>query len=277
IQVLVHGITYNTAYWDSDFKPEIYSYARFASRKGYATLNLARLGYGLSDHPDPVNVVQYPLSAGIIIELIKLARSGSVPGASGRAFDKVVYVGHSAGSIIGNGLVQEAPNLIDAVALTGFSHSLSDLDLVTLFGIQPAALNDPARFGNLSSDYITTGNATNREISFYSAAGTFDPEALAYDEAHKDTSTTGEALTTGVLQGVAPAYTGHVLSIAGDGDIVFCPESDCANLEKEQEFYPNAASFETAVVPSTGHSLNFHKSAPVFYNMIQDWLNRRGL
>lgn len=77
------------------------------------------IGYGLSDHPDPVNVVQYPLSAAIIIELIKLARNGSVPGASGRAFDKVVYVGHSAGSIIGNGLVQQVPDLIDATALTG--------------------------------------------------------------------------------------------------------------------------------------------------------------
>lgn len=44
VQVLVHGITYNMAYWDAAYKPEMYSYARFAAARGFATLNLARFG-----------------------------------------------------------------------------------------------------------------------------------------------------------------------------------------------------------------------------------------
>lgn len=86
---------------------------------------------------------------------------------------------------------------------------------------------------------------TNRESSFYSARGTFEHGALAYDEATKDTTTTGEAATTTVLQRVVLAYTGHVLAIAGDGDIFFCAQPGCANLDAEGAFYPSAASFES--------------------------------
>lgn len=42
------------------YKPEIYSWVRYANEQGYATLTLDHLGNGLSSHPDPVLYVQAP-------------------------------------------------------------------------------------------------------------------------------------------------------------------------------------------------------------------------
>ena len=44
VQLLLHGATYDHTYWSA--------YARLAAARGFATLNLDRLGYGRSDHPD---------------------------------------------------------------------------------------------------------------------------------------------------------------------------------------------------------------------------------
>lgn len=44
LQVLVHGASYDTSYWDFPFQPDNYIYVRFAAAQGYPTLNMARLG-----------------------------------------------------------------------------------------------------------------------------------------------------------------------------------------------------------------------------------------
>lgn len=48
LQVLVHGLTYSTNYWDIAYKPDTYSYVRVAAANGYPTLNMARLGTSLT-------------------------------------------------------------------------------------------------------------------------------------------------------------------------------------------------------------------------------------
>lgn len=90
-------------------------------------------GYEASEHPDPIGVVQYPLGAAVLVELLKLARGGGVPGAAGRAFGTLVYVGHSAGSILGNGILELAPDLVDAAVMSGvraFSRAQLILSLI---------------------------------------------------------------------------------------------------------------------------------------------------
>lgn len=47
LQILVHGATYDTSYWDFGFQPGNYSYVHFAAAQGYPTLNLARAFYRL--------------------------------------------------------------------------------------------------------------------------------------------------------------------------------------------------------------------------------------
>ena len=38
VQVLLHGGTYDHAYWDWPYRPDIYSYVQQATRQGFATL-----------------------------------------------------------------------------------------------------------------------------------------------------------------------------------------------------------------------------------------------
>lgn len=44
LQVLLHGGTYGVDYMDAGFEPETYSYVRHAAARGYATLNMDRIG-----------------------------------------------------------------------------------------------------------------------------------------------------------------------------------------------------------------------------------------
>ena len=89
---------------------------------------------------------------------------------------------------------------------------------------------------------------TNRRESLYSADGTFNSAALDYDEATKDTVSVGEKLTTTVSQSVANEYKGDVFAVNGDDDIIFCTKPGCANTQDEQQFYPNAKSFEAGEI-----------------------------
>lgn len=88
--------------------------------------NLA--GYGLSDHPDGVAIVQQPFDAAILASIIRLARNGGVPG-SGRRFRTIVYVGHSYGSRILNQLLTIEPDLVDAAVFSGVCSSSSGSSL----------------------------------------------------------------------------------------------------------------------------------------------------
>ena len=52
IQLLVHGVGFDSSYWD--FSPDgsdDYSYVSAAAGAGYTTFRYDRLGTGLSDHP----------------------------------------------------------------------------------------------------------------------------------------------------------------------------------------------------------------------------------
>src|SRR5262245_12273533 len=52
VQLLLHGSTYARYYWDFPYEAEHYSYVRSATKRGYATFNLDRIGNGASDHPN---------------------------------------------------------------------------------------------------------------------------------------------------------------------------------------------------------------------------------
>ncbi|KZV80674.1 alpha/beta-hydrolase [Exidia glandulosa HHB12029] len=276
LQILVHGSTYDHQYMDPDFEPDTYSWVRWASAHGYPTLNMDRLACGESDHPDPVTVVQNPFDGAFVAQIIRLARDGGVAGAH-RPFKKIVYVGHSLGSIIGNEVISTVPDLIDAVILTGYGHKIGNPgDAVFL----PANEVDPVRFGDLPSGYVTSVDAEAR-ASFYGPEGTFDPAMLAFDEAHKDTVTFGELVSvTGTKDGIvgkpAPDFKGDVFTVAGDSDQFACTEPKCANLASEEQFYPAARSFEFAVIPDAGHCINLHLTAPILYKTALNWLDRHG-
>lgn len=53
-----------------------------------------------------------------MIEIVKLARAGGIVG-SGRFFRTIIWVGHSLGSGILNGVIVKEPRLVDAAVFTG--------------------------------------------------------------------------------------------------------------------------------------------------------------
>jgi len=61
---------------------------------------------GLSDHPDPIQVVQTALEVSITHELIQMLRAGSIGSIK---FSKIVGVGHSLGSALTNNITATYP------------------------------------------------------------------------------------------------------------------------------------------------------------------------
>ena len=66
LELLLHSITNNKNFWSGlgppgqGFQGNNYSWVNYASKLGYPTLSLDRLGSGDSDHPDPLSVCQGP-------------------------------------------------------------------------------------------------------------------------------------------------------------------------------------------------------------------------
>ena len=153
VQLLVHGGTYNSAYWDMPYEPERNSYQRDMAAHGYATFAADQLGAGRSSHP-----LSLPLS-------VWAAAEGDARGDRAPARRNVGGVrsqgGASSGIRSGPGVVAvEASTYhdVDGVILTGITHipALPVLALGAALGLQPALLD--GRLGRLGSDplYFTT-------------------------------------------------------------------------------------------------------------------------
>ncbi|KAH9215485.1 hypothetical protein DL95DRAFT_461122 [Leptodontidium sp. 2 PMI_412] len=302
LQILVHGITYDRNYWSGDGPPgssyhgDQYSWIEFASKLGYPTLSIDRLGNGLSDHPDPVNIVQIPAQIETIHELILKARAGTLPGpATPRAFNKIVYVGHSLGSSLGNGLNVKYPEDSDATILTGFSNTLNGPFFSNSLAptIVPAATVNPAEWGNLDPNYLALNNSTIFQQSFYYPGG-YDPALLTLDYSLSGTVTLGEL--TSALPGptVALRYQGPVFVVTGQHDAIFCNLPDpsppanapfetfgCGpygtGLSETKALYPAAKSFQWFAPRNSGHCWHFHYEAYATFGVAHGWLALQGL
>lgn len=265
------GSTYGTEYWNFSFQPETYSFVRYANARGFSVLNVARIGAGKSDHPDPERVLQVGLQVAAEVELVRLARAGNL-GFGGKKFSKVVALGHSLSSTILNGVLNAAPDVLDGAILTGYGHVLP---APTVFPGVPAASTGLARFAGLPDGYLTT--TTEGRRAFHGPDGTFDPAVLAYDEAHKDLVSQGEWSTIPHFVAPAPRFAGDVLVANGLQDAFACDESTgCAEIARERESYPGARSFESAVIPNSGHDISLALVAPKFFEIVVSWLERHG-
>jgi pimeloyl-ACP methyl ester carboxylesterase len=277
VQLLVHGFTYSKDYWSAlafpGYQPNHYSWIEYASNEGYPTLSIDRLGSGLSSHPDPVSVVQLPLEVNIINEIVLGVKNGSI---LNQPFSKVVYVGHSFASCLGNAIIAQYPKSCNAFILTGYSANLADAPLLT----KPAC-EVSIRFSKLSPGYQATFNATNRQGVLYGPVGTFDSEVFSLDFRTQDTITVGQAATIGMGFQTGPNYTGPVHIISGAKDAVFCNDADCGSGATSQlgataKFFPASSSFSYYAVPDTGHDINLQYSARESFNDAHTWLQKQG-
>ncbi|MET0237698.1 MAG: alpha/beta fold hydrolase, partial [Kibdelosporangium sp.] len=178
VQLLVHGGTYNRAYWDIGDKR--YSYQRDMAAAGFATFAIDCLGSGESSQPLSV-LLTGMTEASVVSQVATKLRTGAV---TGKPFGKVVLVGHSMGS----GVVVLAAATFrnaDGVILTGMTHSMNlpALTGILVGSVRPALL-DP-RLSRRGGDpgYVTTMPGTRR---VFHTPGDVAPAIVAADEAIKD-------------------------------------------------------------------------------------------
>nr|POF13032.1 hypothetical protein CFP56_10180 [Quercus suber] len=291
IQYLQHAITNTKNYWNGLTYPvgydgDMYSYSKVASDNGYPTIAIDNLGSGNSSHPDPIAVVQMGLQTEIANVIITMLRSGQVGGpVAGKKFTKVIYVGHSYGSIQGNAIAATYPDAVDTFVLTGYTGDF-------IAGLVPlsAGLALPAqavmpRFASLPVGYLAQSYEPGRVYGLYTVDGVggFDPAVAQYDFDNEGTVALGELAT--LFYGVTPAtlFKGSVFVVTGRQDAIVCNNvggADCFTpsnkLADAAGFFPAASDYSYIVPNMTGHSANLHYSSPDSFLKIHSYLEGQG-
>ncbi|WCB95284.1 hypothetical protein DSM104299_04027 [Baekduia alba] len=281
VQLLVSGATYNNGYWDTPAEDGRLSYVTRAVSAGYATFAVDRLGTGASSRPDS-SAVSLANGAADLHDVIAKLRDGSL---AGQRFARVVWVGHSLGSIYAWAEASSWQD-VDGFVLTGLLHASKPSGAAQLAGSLVPAATDP-RFAGLDPGYVTTAPGT-RAADFYYAP-TASPEAIAIDEATKDTMSLTELSDAASQQAADPALApSHALRaptllVLGDHDGLFCGPPDGADctrdsvLAAERPYYAPAAHLQALIVPATGHDVQLHETAPVADAGTLAWLVGAGL
>jgi pimeloyl-ACP methyl ester carboxylesterase len=276
IQLLVSGITYTHLYWDFPYGDGYYSYVDAATADGYATFDVDRIGQGLSSHPVS-SALTIDANAVSLHDVVTALRGGVV---DGYRFSRVIWVGHSAGSIIGWDEIARYHD-VDAAILTGVSHAINLPNAIQLSEDLYPAVDDPLfADSGLDDGYLTTQPGTRS--AFYAAA-TADPHVVALDEATKGTVTTAESATEQSIlmqppdQALSQQVTVPVLVIDGQDDGIYCQgvtvfTCDPASvLAYESQFYPPQAHLQVAIIPDTGHVLALSTTAPLTDAIMLRW------
>ncbi len=279
LQILVHGITYTKDYWSGPSTQDIgpgstnRSWVYYAAEQGYSVLAVDRLCSGQSSHPAGILECQLPLEAAILEKIMQAARDGALPSVATK-FRKIIYVGHSYGSLIGNWIAQSNPTAADQLHLTGFSERLLVGSPSILVGPVwlPASLLDSARFIGLDLGYLMATSREGTERVFFS--DDMDPAVLDRQWETRGTVTIGEILTAMLGQGSAPEFKGDIFVVNGDEDALFCASDPITAAKAKKgacedrgvsknvaDSYPAARRFGYLNLPKIGHSLGVHKDA----------------
>ncbi|MGC4118062.1 MAG: alpha/beta hydrolase [Myxococcales bacterium] len=272
IQVLLHGSTYGQYYWDFPYQPQQYSYVRALTSVGFATLALDRIGSGASDHPDP-DLINVTSNAYVVHQVIEQLKGGHlvVPRLGAIRHNKIILVGHSLGSIITTAVASAYPTDVDGVIVTGFFHSAGPKMADVQAALFPAFMDPAFASMNLPFNYFTTIPGMR---GVYYRPETTDPQVLAVDEANKQTVTMAEMLESPNFIMASLGIQVPVLSVIGDYDLLFCQEPTCTATSAaamEPYFYSPQACLKTVVIPETGHDLNLHRTAPLFFGVAAAW------
>lgn len=269
LDVLVHGTTYNSSYWDWPQNSALYSYTNKTLAAGRATFAYDRIGSGKSSIPVSTDVTM-PNSAYVLHELVQGFRL--------LGYRQINTIGHSMGSGV---VMREAATYNDAnrVVLTGYLHAGRNPEVVA--AVYQANL-DPMFAGRGLDDGYLTSTPDGKSVFFSSSA---DPSVIAYDTAHKDIAS-GTFFNGYIVDRAVPAGTNlanqvkaPVLLIDGQQDKVFCFSPgglDCTNQTgveaNEAPYYTAAKSFTVKTVADTGHDLTLHPSANDSFATINNWI-----
>ncbi|WP_216214863.1 alpha/beta hydrolase [Amycolatopsis aidingensis] len=264
VQILLHGGSYDHSYWDWPYRPNRYSYVRHATRRGFATLNVDRLGYGRSDRPDPRRL-DFRVAGYVTHQLVRYLRAGAL----GVRFRTVVLNGHSMGGITAEHAA--AHGGVDAMIISGLAPDRAAVrgraeDGAPVF--HPAEQDPKFACRNWPAGYFTTVPGTRAEM--FLAGGDYDPAIVPYEEALKDTLTAAELRAVGQDPGPAAARTAvPAFYVLGQYDRIACRTGDCRT--------DPAGRSADRIIADTGHSINTSGHAGAFYRATFRWLARLGI
>jgi pimeloyl-ACP methyl ester carboxylesterase len=274
VQVLTHGIGIDHTYWNN--APN-YSYVDYAAEQGYTTFNYDRLGVGLSEHPDPLQVVQAELEIAIAHGISELLRSGAL---AANKFTKVVAVGHSYGSIVTYGWTKEYPQDVNAAVLTGFSPSVaSAASTLIAQALDLASVVNPILYSELPAGYITSSTITGLQFSFFRWPA-YDEQLFYNAWENAQPLTLAEFLSgASILASPNTNFTGPVDVVDGEHDQANCAGNCLSPVDQTAaaitDFYPAASKgSDHYIAPGSGHFVNYHYAATGAYERIHKFLKK---
>jgi pimeloyl-ACP methyl ester carboxylesterase len=278
IQLLIHGALYDHHYWNFPYQPEKYSWVRYMTQAGYATLNIDRVGHGQSSKPASGKALDLHVGAYTVHQVVQALRSGSmVAHKFGRLkAERILLAGFSMGAFIST-IEASSYNDVDGVILTGYAHDFGPGTSMAAANSYPAAF-DPKFAGlGLPFDYLTTVPGAAWGDIFYHRPNA-DPKVIALDEQLKGLFTLGEVMD------LAPSFPASfgvrvpTLVAVGNYDTFPCLEANCqatGSLNDEASYYPPEACVEVELIPDAGHSLNLHLNAQEWFAIARGWADRR--
>jgi pimeloyl-ACP methyl ester carboxylesterase len=276
VQILIPGATYDRSYWDFPGFEGRYSYVQHASRAGQATLAIDPIGVGASTLPVGWQVSS-PSSAQAVHEVISAMRSGQL----GHAWDKVVLVGHSFGSLTAM-LEAGTYHDVDGLLISGASHAPGPAGIAQIVSAVRPALDDPATSGSIPDGDYTYLSVPNVRAGAFHAPGDSDPAVVKADEASRVAGTVGILATIPVFIPTTFGIDVPVLIANGAADKVFCAQggggslTDCADAQSlyrsERPFFPQA-DLSTYVLPGAGHSMNLALNNRAFFDRAVSWVD----
>jgi pimeloyl-ACP methyl ester carboxylesterase len=274
LQLLVHGAVCSHDYWDLRYKPEVYSYTEFALANHCSTLAIDQLGVGESSHPPGADVT-FPALAKALHEVVGHLRTA---GLAGHKWERIVVVGHSAGSLTA-GLEESLYHDVDAVVLTAVLGpnviGMTDSDPAILAHYVPAA-SDPVLAGRPGLDdpnYLTLKPGARARMFFRQPPA--EPDVIAIDESQKEIMTTGQGATFKVAADACGHIQCPTLVVNGRYDRFYysaASEPDISDsIARAQAAAPAHYTF-APLFDGMGHNLNYHPGARDVYRAIQDWI-----
>ncbi|CDS00528.1 uncharacterized protein SPSC_02077 [Sporisorium scitamineum] len=278
---LVHGIGFDSSYWDYSLSDE-YSVVKHAASYGYSSFRYDRLGTGKSETPvgGGFDVVRAQTEVAILQGVLGKLRNTTEVG--GKKHGKIVGIGHSYGSVQTQAASQQTPSLLDAIVLTGFTTNSTNLPgylHAASYSIDNRVF--PSRLANKPPTWLVTGsNASDITGFFYPPY--YSPASFDLARSTGQPVTLGSLFTVGAVGGVAQNFTGPAQVVNGAKDFIFCSSNCYAGPNGTdipsgvKQLYPQAKNFTSYIAENTGHGITAHYSQPRVAEEIAKWVARAG-
>lgn len=269
----VHGIGFDSRYWDFSYSKN-YSLVRHAASHGYSIFTFDRLGTGNSSMPTTggFSAVQAPTELAIVQNLLGQLRNTTVLG--NKTHEKISYIGHSYGSVLGNAVSATTPELIDNLILTGFSANSSyNANFAQAGALQK--FSELQGLTNNSKPGIYIGSSNVSSVQLFLDPPNYDQEAALLGYQQSQPLTLGQFFSLSAIAAPAKNYTGPVFVIDGERDFPFCgrqcnaPSGNYSDMAAaSQQLFPATKNFTSYLQPFTGHGISISPYSGEVYERV---------